>query len=360
MRKIFNKKVLAIALFLIIALAAGKFLIAKKAEVANMPTAIKPALSVTLAHAENSHLIEKQNYLANVKADKSINVSSKLSGYIKNIKVSEGDYVKKGALLLTIDDSEIVTNIDSLKSSQTAAQKEFEYKSRVFATNQKLYENKAISKEQLDLSNVSLLTSKASLLSTQKKIDALVSQLEYLHIKAPFEGIVSELITNMGDLAVANKPIIKLNSRDKKLTFSFVDKKIKKGLKVFLNHEEIGEINTIYNDAQNALKVAEVSLSKNIPSVNGENIDIEIMINKIEGCVVDNRAILHDNFETKIVVYNKNRFEFLNVKVLLTQENQSIIFPCVPEKIAIASQTKLSILPQYSEVNIIETDNEIQ
>jgi hypothetical protein len=149
-----------------------------------------------------------------------------------------------------------------------------------------------------------------------------------------------------------------LNSEGKKLTFSFTDKNVKKGVEVLLSGEVIGSVNAVYDDAKNALQVAEVTLSKELAYKNGENITVELVSQSMEGCVLDARAILYDDFKTKVVAYKENKFEFVDVKVLLEDGDKVIITPCLKEKVALASQSKLAILPHYSQINIIETENE--
>ena len=348
------KKIISIIIFVILAVVAGKFLAAQKSEVANAPVAVIPAISVKLGSAQNSTLIDKKSYLATLNADKSVNISSKLSGYIESVKVKEGDIVKKGTLLVKIDSNEIKSNIDSLKSSIAAMQKDLDYKTLVYERNQKLYAKKALSKEKLDLSAVALSSTNANINASSQKVLALINQMEYLNIKAPFDGIVSNVLIHKGDLAAPNKPIIKLNTINQKLIFTFVDKKIKKGLSVLIDGNEYGKIKTIYDDARNGLKVAEVQVSQMIDATNGESFRIDVVFNEVEGCMVDNRAILYNDSKTNLVVYENGSFNFLEVEVLLIENDKAIVTPCTTSKVALSSQSKLSILPQYKDVNIIE------
>ncbi len=348
------KKVIVILVFIILGVIAAKFLLMKKEEVANTPIPAKPNISVKLTHTEKSSLLEKKGFIATVNADKSIKLSSKLSGYIEKVYVDEGQNIKKDDLLIKIDSTEIKSNIDSLKSSLKAMQQDLDYKTAVYDRNQKLYEKKALSKEKLDLSAVVVNSAKANIEATQQKINSLNNQLEYLNIRAPFDAIVSNIYLHNGDLAAPAKPIIKLNSKEQKLIFTFVGNKIKKGLEVIIDAKKAGEIRAIYDDAKNGLKVAEVALKKPLKAVNGENVNIEVIFGEIDGCLVDARAILYNDNKTQLLTYKENQFSFHNVTVLLLQNNQALISECVKDKVAISSQSKLAVLPQYKAINIIE------
>lgn len=296
--------------------------------------------------------MDKQSYLATVEADKSVGVASKFNGYIKALHVSESQRVHKGDLLVQIDATEATESLKSLQTSLNAAQKDLEYKSSVYERNKKLYDIKGLSKEQLDQSGVALFSAKANLQTLKQNSNSTNNQLAYLNIRAPFDGTVSQIFLHEGDLASPSRPILQLNSLDKKMTLSFTGNRVKKGLHVRLNDNEIGEISTIYDDAKNGLKVAEVKLSKELNSTNGENITVDLLGEKMSGCVVQSDALLYDGEQTKIVVYENNRFHFVEVKVLQSQKKESIITPCVSQKIAVASQSKLSLLPEQEDVKI--------
>ncbi len=348
------KKIIPIVLFVIIAAVAGKFLLEQKQKVENAPTAVKPTISVKLAEAKQATLIDKKSYFATLHATKSVNISSKLSGYIESVVVKEGDQVKRGDLLVQIDSREIKSNIDSLKGSIEAMQKDFEYKTLVYERNKKLYEKKALSKEKLDLSAVALSAVNANINANSQKVLSLLNQLEYLNIKSPFDGVVSSVLTHKGDLAMPNKPIIKLNNKEQKLIFSFVDKKIKKDMSVFIDGIKYGKIKTIYDDAKNGLKVAEVEVLKHIDATNGESFRIDVVFDEVEGCRVDTKAILYDDGKNYLLEYKEGSFDFLSIDIVLVENDKAIVTPCTSNKIALSSQSKLSILPQYKDVNIIE------
>jgi len=352
------KKIIFLIFIIIIVIFGVKLLNSKKEEISSIKTAIKPIVSVQLANAKDLMLTNTKNYLSTVKADKSINISSKLNGYIKRIYVREGEEVKKGDLLVEIDDSEIKDTIDALKSSLTAVKKDIEYKESVYARNKELYDIKGLSKEKLDLSYVSVVLAKSKITEIQKKIDSLNNQLKYLKIQAPFDSIVSTVLLKNGDLAVLNKAIIKLNSKKQKLIFTFVGEQIKAGLNVFQDAKQIGKIRTIYDDAQNGLKVAEVQLSTNINAINGESVSVDIVLSQTKGCVVDARAILYNNDKRQLLTYENGKFNFFDIKIITSQDDFVLISPCPKIKFAVSSQSKLSVLPEYKQVTIIESDNE--
>ncbi len=347
------KKIVVIILFIILAVVAAAFLLSKKTAVANTPIAHKPSISVKLTDVLQSSLTPKKNHLATVSADKSIQLSSKLSGYIQHINVNDGESVHKGDLLVQIDATEIKTNINSLKSSLLAMKQDLAYKEMVYERNLKLYEKKALSKEKLDLSAVVVHSAKANIQVSEQKLKSLKNQLSYLNIKAPFDAVVSTVFMHKGDLSLPGKPILKLNSKEQKLTFTFVNEQIKKGQKVLHNNSEVGTIKTIYDDAKNGLKVAEVQLSKPLKAVKGESVTIDVVFEKVKGCLVDKQAILYNDTKTSLVLYKENHFMFFNVDVLLIQDNMALISECPKERVALASQSKLSILPQYKDINII-------
>ncbi|MDD2790886.1 MAG: efflux RND transporter periplasmic adaptor subunit [Sulfurimonas sp.] len=358
MSKIFNKKVLALVLSLVLVVVAARFLLAQKAKVAQALPAEQTEISLRLEQSSQGALSQTQSYLATVEADKSITLSSKLSGYVEEVLVKEAAHVQKGALLVRIDAVQSRADIDAAKSAMSALENELAYKRSVWERNKKLYEIKGLSKEQLDQSAVALSASKSLVEAKRLQITSLQHQLDYLNIRAPFEATIAKLYVHEGDLAAPAKALVQLSSMEKKLSFSFTGSHIAVGMHVWMDKEDIGAIDAIYDDAKNGLKVAQIALSQEIPYKNGEDISIEIVLQSVAGCTLDARAILYDDFGTKVVAYKENSFHFVDVKVLLQGNERVIVSPCVQEKVALASQSKLALLPQYEKIHIIEASDE--
>jgi len=68
--------------------------------------------------------------LAFVAFDKSIEISTKMTGYIKKIYINEGDRVREGMLLAKIDDHDLKSEISLLKNTLKQQRRDYKLESR--------------------------------------------------------------------------------------------------------------------------------------------------------------------------------------------------------------------------------------
>jgi len=347
-----KKRVIAVVIVVVLIILAKGLISKRKNEIANEPIPQKNSITISLVQAQNGELNQTISYLATIKSQKSINISTKIAGYIKNILVEESQKIKKGELLVDIDSSSINSNISILKTTLKQQKNDLTLAKDIYSRNQKLYRVGGLAKEKLDTSKV-IMEGKISLIKTTKeKINQLNRDKSYLQIKSPFNGVVDKIVTNQGDLALIGKSIISISSEYKKLIFSFVDKDIKIDQKVYYKNKKIGKIDKILTIAKNGLTQAEVKLDNNITLPIGATINIDVLTKIQKGCIVPNDTILHKTNANYIMVYKESKFIPLKIDTLITQNNQSIITSCPKEKIGRGSEVLLAKLPIYGEVKI--------
>jgi len=321
----------------------------KEAQV--LPT--KRYYSVDLVDAQQKTLRKSREFLAQVDALKSADISTKLSGVIKKIYVSENSKVKKGDLLLSIDDVELKSTLESLKIQQNAQQSDLSYTKSIADRNKKLYKAGGLSHEKYEASLVAYKNKESIFNNTVQKIKQIKNQLSYLNIKAPFDGVVSKIILDEGSLAMASKPILALKTTKQKLIFKYAPSSDIKVLdKVLIDSKVVGEVAKIYDYTQNALLVAEVKLTQDIHMPNNAFIDVELITSEIEGCVVKQSTLLHKGDKTFVMSYNKDHFTQLEVDVKLESKDEAIVSPCPTYPVASANESKLAILASLGKVKV--------
>lgn len=111
-----------------------------------------------------------------VLANEEVQLSAEVAGRITSINFVEGTTVKKGTVLVTINDTELVAQLNKVRYNQKLAE-EREQRSST------LLEKEAISQEEYDrvLTDLNTVKAEASL---------IMAQLEKAKIKAPFTGTI--------------------------------------------------------------------------------------------------------------------------------------------------------------------------
>ncbi len=349
------KKILLI-IPLVLLLASGVILLKKrKKAIAEAPVAQPITYAVRTIQAANGPVTHQATFLARVEGVDQARISSKLSGRIDAVNVRETDTVKKGDLLVQIDDSELQATRKSLVAQLTAAQAQRTYMADQHRRNQALFKAGGLAREKLQASQVALAQADAAVRDLKNKIAATDNQLAYLSIRAPFDGTVGTVLLHPGDMAAPGKPILTLNAPERKLTFRFAPDSVpvQSGQAVLWQDRQLGTIKSIYDDAQNGLAVAEIAPDIDLDLPLESFVSIEVVLARAEGCRIPVDALLHGREGTAVMVYQDGRFQARQVQVMLQGHNQALVEPCPAEPIAVAPEAKLSLLPGHGQVKII-------
>ncbi len=346
------KKIILLIVAIVVVVFAARFLLKQKEDVANLPVAKEYTKSVDIVMPKYEYISQKEEFLAEVLSSKSANIATKFVARIKKIYVNENDKVNKGDLLVALDDRDILSTLSSLKEQKKSLKLDVTNAKKIYLRNKKLLKTDTISKDTLDNSKVLYYTKLSALKGIDEKIIQTKVMLQYLNIKAPFNGVIGSKLLDAGSLAPAGKAILTLNSDDQKLTFLFSlnEKPIMVGQKIFLDNKEIGNVSKIYDDARNSLLVAEVKLNKTLPFANKSYKTIDVEVDSTKGCTVPLNALMHNSNGTFVMVYKDKKFTQKKINVILENSKKAAITPCPQKPVAIASEAKLAVLPTYGKI----------
>ncbi len=177
-----------------------------------------------------------------VMANNNAKVATKIMGRILDIKVKEGDRVKKDQILALIDTSDIEQNIKEAKAALEelargreealaglkAAKAGYEFAKRTYERFKNLYKENAVSKQQLEEIETKMIGAKAQYEAIQAKLKQLNAKEKQVRaklkfaeimksygvIKAPFDGVVIKKMNDIGDMAAPGMPIFVIGDND--------------------------------------------------------------------------------------------------------------------------------------------------
>jgi membrane fusion protein, multidrug efflux system len=166
-----------------------------------------PALPVEAIIVKPSKLDNRLIVTGTVLANESLELKSEISGKITHIAFQEGSRVKKGSVLVQINDEEIRAQLLKQKHNQKLNE-DNEFRQR------KLQEKDAISQEEYDNALNRLNTTVAD-------VQLLEAQLAKTRISAPFDGIIGLRYVSEGAYLSPNTTIATLyNNSPAKLEFA--------------------------------------------------------------------------------------------------------------------------------------------
>lgn len=141
-----------------------------------------PLVTTLVATPEKfNHFLELQG---NVQTKQNVLIYPEMSGTLKRVYVKEGDKVRKGQLLATIDDGGVGSQLAQLKTQAALAQTTFERQKRLW--------------EQKIGSEIQYLQAKSNYEATESAVNQAKSQLDKSTIRAPFSGIIDDVIKDQG------------------------------------------------------------------------------------------------------------------------------------------------------------------
>lgn len=183
-----------------------------------------------------------------VKAKTVSSVASRVMGAVTSIVVNEGDHVKKGSLLLTIEDGDIREKVRSAEAGRNEAAKALEAAKENLALQdltyeryKKLFEGKAISRQEFDTVETRRDTSRLEYERAEeavKRAEAGVNEARvyrsYARVVSPVDGIVSEKRIEVGSMATPGTPLVIIEDTSSFVLEAHADERlsgsIKKGL----------------------------------------------------------------------------------------------------------------------------------
>lgn len=191
-------------------------------------SAIQPALVAELAPASQQNPVNVQTFYGTVNPVAEANVQSEQGGKILTLKGKEGEYVKKGAVIVCFDDSDAQLELQqAISSKNSALQKvqEAESNFNTVQTNaqryQKLFDDGFISKQQLDeianqleSARSTLNSAKESVTQAETQIDLIKNSLKDFQIHAPISGYIDVRNYNVQEIYKASDVIYHLVNID--------------------------------------------------------------------------------------------------------------------------------------------------
>ncbi len=173
----------------------------------------------TLESKDFNRMVEVQ---ASVVSDDQVFVSSETGGRLLSVLVKEGQYVRRGQLVATVDLQSMKDQKSELETSMSLAKEVYDRQKRLW--------------DQNIGSEIQYLQAKDNYDRMQKTMATLETQLRKANIYAPISGVVDMEFLKAGELAAPGAPIVQMFNPNKlKITADIPETylgKVKQGDKV--------------------------------------------------------------------------------------------------------------------------------
>lgn len=168
----------------------------------------------------------------------SVMLAPKVGGFVKTVKVVEGQKVEQGQILAEVDSRDYENTLKQIKGELTSIEARAKDAERNFRRLQDLYAKGAVSQQQFDTSSAGYSEVKAKFEAISAQVAQAELNLENTHIKAPSNGFVAKKSVEVGQLASPGVPLIGfVSSEERWITANFKETdiaNIKVGAKVHI------------------------------------------------------------------------------------------------------------------------------
>lgn len=197
------KWALPLLLVLLLALLAGRGLVARKAEQARAamprPTPVLELAPTDVVPVREQELVRTLSVSGGLKAVNTAVVKAKVAAEVREILVREGDAVKAGQVLGRLDNTEYAARLRQAREQATSAQAQLEIAERTLENNRALVNQGFISKNALDTSVSNASAARATLLAAQANADIARKAMDDTVLRAPISGQISQRLAQPGE-----------------------------------------------------------------------------------------------------------------------------------------------------------------
>jgi RND family efflux transporter MFP subunit len=150
-----------------------------------------------------SNYVEVTGNAASVNA---VKLMARVEGYLEQIHYEDGQFVKKGDLLFTIQQDQYKDQLQQAQAQVLTAQAALLYAKTELVRYSKLVKQDAATQTEVDHWNFEKASAEAQLLSAQAQVALAKLNLQYTEVRAPFDGIAGKHLIDPGNVVGGTQP----------------------------------------------------------------------------------------------------------------------------------------------------------
>lgn len=164
------------------------------------PQAAPPPPQVTVANPVRKVVADYDEYVGRFVAVDAVEVRARVSGYLDSIHFKDGQMVKKGDLLFTIDRRPFEAALEQAKANLEQAKANLAFAETDLARAQNLHAGTSITQQQIDQRVQAKRVAEANVYAQQAAVRQSALDLEFTELKAPVAGRIGDRRLSVGNL----------------------------------------------------------------------------------------------------------------------------------------------------------------
>lgn len=170
--------------------------------------AAAPVVQATTAVLQSSEIAATRATPGTVVALESVQVASRLMGYLRNIAVVEGQAVQKGQRLFTIDPLDIEGASEQARLGVQQAEDALRDAKSDFDRFESLFKDEVVSRQQFEKMKLNYDMANTRVAQAKAGLNTARGQMRYATVTSPIDGVVTKKLANEGDIAAPGHPVL--------------------------------------------------------------------------------------------------------------------------------------------------------
>lgn len=161
---------------------------------------VQGAPPVTVATPLSQQVVDWDEFTGRFEAPRSVDVRARVGGYIQAVHFKDGDVVRQGQLLFTLDPRPAQAALAAARAQLAQGQAQLTLARTELARAEGLLASRAVSQAEVDAKRGAVQTAQAAVAAADAAIRARQLDVEFTRVTAPISGRVSDRRVDPGNL----------------------------------------------------------------------------------------------------------------------------------------------------------------
>lgn len=161
------------------------------------------APAVSAADVVVKSISQWDSFNGRIEAVESVQLRPRVSGYIEKVNYTDGQEVKKGEVLFTIDDRTYRAALEQAQATLARAKTQASLARSEASRTDKLIHTNVVSREEWEKRRSAATQAQADIQAAQAAVDAAQLNLDFTKVTAPIDGRASRALITSGNLVTA-------------------------------------------------------------------------------------------------------------------------------------------------------------
>jgi membrane fusion protein (multidrug efflux system) len=205
---------------------AAVVLLASCADKTPPPPQAPPPAKVAVQEAALADAVYYDEYPASVTALNQVELRPQVSGFITGVHFRDGERVKKGQLLYSVDQQLYSANYQQAVANSQVQEANLNLAQKDANRYHELDKQDAVARQLVDNADAALEVAKKQAEASRANIQAVQTSVRYTKVYAPFDGVIGISAVKVGAPVTAGQTVLNNISSDKELAVDFnIDQK---------------------------------------------------------------------------------------------------------------------------------------